>query len=96
MREGSEVLLELMRRAAGRDEVDLVEIEAPVGGACHAKMTAMNGIEGAAKKGDGARMMFCGSAVSLRGGQYASQAVSKKDFLMNTGLRQQARRNRQL
>jgi hypothetical protein len=36
-------------------------------------MAIMNGIEGAAKKRDTARMMFGGGAVRLRGGQCFSQ-----------------------
>jgi hypothetical protein len=35
-------------------------------------MSGMNGIEGAAKKSDAPGMMFCRSAVSLRGRQCAS------------------------
>jgi len=49
--------------------VELVEIEAPVGGAGDGKMTIVDGIEGASKNRNTARMMPCGGAVRLRYGQ---------------------------
>jgi hypothetical protein len=58
-----------MGRPAGRNEVHLVKIKAPVRGARHHEVTAVNGIERTAKERDAARMMFCGGAVRLRGGQ---------------------------
>ena len=76
MRKGSEVLLQFVRRAAGGDEMDFVEIETAVGGARDGEMAVMNGIEGTAKERDAARMMFGGGAVRLRGGQ----CFSRKKF----------------
>ena len=55
--------------------MNFVEIESPVRGACHGKMPGMNRIERASKQRDAARMMFCGNALRLRGGQYASQEL---------------------
>ena len=69
VRERREVLLQFVRRPACRNEMELVEIEAPVSGARHGKMAIMNGVERTAKNRDAARMMFCGGAVRLRGGQ---------------------------
>src|SRR5579885_2566481 len=73
MRKGSEVLLELMRGAAGGNEMDFIEIESPVGCAGHGEVPIVNRIEGAAENGDPAGMMFRGGAVRLRGGQCASR-----------------------
>src|SRR5215469_7884248 len=96
MRKRGKVLFELMRRPARRNEVNFVKIEAPVGGARHTEMSAMDGVEGAAKQGDAARMMFRGGAVRLRYRQCASQGISLPDFLMNCGLRQRVAWNGQL
>jgi hypothetical protein len=96
MREGGEVLLELMGRPTGGDEMDFIEIEAPVRGACHAEMATVNRIERAAEERNATRMMFCGGTVRLRGRQYASLDVSTEDFLMNRRLRQSGALNRQL
>ena len=53
--------------------MNFVEIESPVRGSRHGKMPGMNWIERASKQRDAARMVFYGRALSLRGGQYASQ-----------------------
>src|SRR5215470_12617216 len=82
-----EMLLEFMRRTARRNEMHFVEVEPPVGGAREAKMTAVDGIERAAKQRDAARMVFCGYALRLRGRQCASRDVFSQDFLMNCGSR---------
>jgi hypothetical protein len=73
MREGSEVLLKFVGRAARRDEMEFVKIETAVSGARDGEMAIVYGIERTAKKRDTARMMFCGGAVRLRGGQCFSQ-----------------------
>jgi hypothetical protein len=62
-----------VRRAARRDEVHLVEIEAPVRGSRHHQMACMNGVKGAAKKSDAPWMMLCRCAVRLRRRQTASR-----------------------
>jgi hypothetical protein len=49
--------------------VEFIEVESPVGGAGNGKMAVVDGIEGTAKDCNTARMMFCGGAVRLRGGQ---------------------------
>jgi len=69
VRERREVLLQLVRGPARRDEVEFIEIEAPVGGASSGKMTVVNGIEGTAENRNTARMMSCRGAVRLRCGQ---------------------------
>jgi len=43
VREGCQVLLQLVRRPARGDEVEFVEIKAPVGGAGDGKMTVVDG-----------------------------------------------------
>ena len=58
-----------MRRPAGGDEMNFVEIEAAVGGAGDGEVAVVNRVEGAAKERDTAGMMFSGSAVRLGGGQ---------------------------
>src|SRR5580704_5582459 len=83
VRKGSEVLFEFVGRAACGDEMYFVEIEAAVGGAGHGEMSVVNGIEGAAEQRDATRMMLCGGAMRLRGGQYPSQEVPVVDFLTN-------------
>jgi hypothetical protein len=40
----------------------------------------VNGIERTAKKRDAARMMFCGGAVRLRGGQLVSKKVVSRKY----------------
>jgi len=70
------MLFEFMRRTAGRNKMHLVKVESPVGGACYRQVAIVNGIEGSAKQRDAARMvMFRGSALRLRGRQYASQGA---------------------
>jgi hypothetical protein len=70
VREWRKVLLEFMRRTAGRDEMNFVEIEAAVGGARDSEMAVVDGIERAAKQGDAAGLMPCCNApLRLRGGQ---------------------------
>src|SRR5690348_10873582 len=61
-----------MRRTAGRDEMNLVEVEAAVGGAGDGEMAVVDGVERATKKRDAAGMMFSGGAVRLGGGQRGS------------------------
>ena len=88
VRKGSEVLLQLMGRPAGRDEMDFIEIEAPVRSAREAQMTAMNGIERAAEESNAARLMFCGGAMRLGYGQCASpeSTVSPDGVGVRNGL----------
>jgi len=69
VRKWREMLFELVRGAAGGDEMNFVEIETAVRGARDGKVSIVDGIERAAKYCDTARMMFCRSAVGLRGGQ---------------------------
>ena len=69
VRKRSEVLLQLVRRTASGNEMNFVEIKTPIGGASDGKMAIVDGIEGAAKNRNTARMMPCGSAVRLRYGQ---------------------------
>ena len=65
-----EVLFQFMRRAAGRNEMNFVEIEATVGRASDGQVPVVNGIEGSAKKRDAAGLVSCCSAaLRLRGGQ---------------------------
>jgi hypothetical protein len=61
--------------------MDLVEIEAAVGGTGHGKVAAVNRVEGAAKKRDTARRMLGGCAVRLRYRQCASQETILPDVL---------------
>ena len=63
------MLFELVRRPAGRDEMNLVKIEAPVGRASDGQMAVVNGIKGPAENSDATRMMLCSGSVGLRGGQ---------------------------
>ena len=72
MRKRSEMLLELVWRTTGGNEMDFVEIEAAVCSAGDSKMAVVDGIERAAKERDAARMMSCGGAVRLCGGQRGS------------------------
>jgi hypothetical protein len=69
MRERGEMLLQFVRRTTRRDEVEFVEIEAPVGGTRSGKMAVVDGVEGTAENRNVARMMFCGGTMRLRGGQ---------------------------
>ncbi len=55
--------------------MNFVEIESPVRGSCHGKMPGVNRIERASKQRDAAGMVFCGGALRLRGGQYASREL---------------------
>src|SRR6266481_7827798 len=75
MRKGRQVLLQLVWRPARRNEMNFVEIESPVRGSRHGKMPGMNRIERASKQCDTARMVFCGGALRLRGGQCVSQEL---------------------
>ena len=72
VRKWREMLLQLVRRTAGGDEMDLIEIEAAVRGARDGKMAVMNGIERAAENGDAPGMLFGGGAVGLSGRQWGS------------------------
>jgi len=67
------MLLQLVRWSAGRNEMNLIEIKAPVGGAGYGQMAVVNGIERSPKERDTTRLMFYGGALRLRGGQYPSQ-----------------------
>ena len=69
MRKWREVLLQFVRRTAGRDEMNFVEVETAVGSASDSEMAVVDWVEGAAKKRDTARVMFSGGAVRLGGGQ---------------------------
>lgn len=70
VRKWREVLLQFVRRPAGGDEMNFVEIEAAVRGAPNSKMAVVNWVERASKQRDAARMMpCCGAALRLRGGQ---------------------------
>src|SRR6267143_2424620 len=73
VRKRREVLLQLVRGSARGDEVEFVEIKAPVSGTSNGKVAVVYGIEGTAKNRDAPRMMFCGGAVRLRCGQCASR-----------------------
>ena len=84
VREGSQVLFQLVRRAASGDEMNFVEIEAAVSGAGHGQVAVVDGIEGTAEQRDTTRMMFCGSAMRLRCGQCASQEEPVVNFLTNS------------
>src|SRR5215472_14311806 len=66
MRKRCKVLFEFVGRTARRNEVHFVKIKPPVGGARHAEMSAVDGVEGAAEQRDAAKMMFRGGAVRLR------------------------------
>jgi len=76
VRERSKVLLEFVRRTAGGNEMDFVEIKTAIGGAGHGEMAVVNRVERAAKECNAARMMFCGGAVRLRCGQCASRGAA--------------------
>src|SRR5882672_3592473 len=84
------MLLELVRRPAGWDEMNFVEIEAAVGGAGDREMAVMDRVERAAKKRDAARMMFCGSAVRLSGGQCDSVEDACSLFSCGSGSKSSA------
>jgi hypothetical protein len=69
-----EVLFQFVRRAAGGDEMDLVEVEASVCSARDGQVTIVNRIERSAEKTDAAGVMLGGGAVvGLRGGQCVSR-----------------------
>ena len=80
---GSEVLFELVGRPACWNKVNFVEIEATVSCACYGKVAIVNRIEGAAKQRDATRVMLCGGAMRLGGGQCASREVTVVNFLTN-------------
>jgi hypothetical protein len=84
VRERRQVLFELVRRAARRNDMNLVKIEAPVGGAGHGEMAVVNRIEGTAEERNAARVMFGGGAMRLRCGQCASRKESAINFLTNS------------
>lgn len=84
VRKGSEVLFELVRRAARGDEMNFVEIEASVGGAGHGEVAVVNWVEGTAEQRDTTRVMFCGGAMRLRCGQCASEGEDDVNFLTNS------------
>jgi hypothetical protein len=75
MRKWRKVLLQFVRWPARRNEMDFVKIKSPVGGPRHGKVPRVNRIERASEKRDAARMMLCGGALGLRGGQYASREL---------------------
>jgi hypothetical protein len=95
VRERREVLLEFMRRAAGRNEVDLIKIEAPVRCARNRQMASMNGVKGTAKKSDAPWMMLCRCAVRLRRRQTVPSDIlsSTSSSPANHDLRQAVRRD---
>jgi len=66
MREGSQVLLQLVRGTARRNEMYLIEIESPVSGSGYSQVPVVNGIKRSAKKRDAAWVMFCGGAMRRR------------------------------
>jgi len=72
VRKWSEMLLKFVRRTARGDEMNFVEIEAAIGGACYDEVAIVDWIERAAKERDTAGMMLGGSAVRLDGGQLGS------------------------
>ena len=79
---------QLVWRAAGRNEMNLIEIKTSVCGASDRQVAVMNWVERSAKQRDAARMMFCGGALRLRCGQYASQGslrLFSHKFLKGTG-----------
>jgi hypothetical protein len=84
VRERSEVLLELVRRPASGNEMNFVEIEAAVGSARYGEVAIVNRVKGAAEQRDTTRVMLCGSAMRLRGGQCASQKEPVVNFLTNS------------
>ena len=77
------MLFELVRRPARRNEMNFVEIETAVGGAGNGKMAIVNRVERTAEQRDATRMMLCGGAMRLRGGQCASREVTVVNFLTN-------------
>jgi len=60
---GREVLLQLVRRPARGDEVEFVEVEAPVGSAGDGKMAVVDGIEEPPKiaYGEDGALQQCGA-----------------------------------
>ncbi len=63
--------------------MNFVEIETPVGGASHGEVAIVNRVEGTAEQRDTTRVMLCGGAMRLRGGQCASREVTVVNFLTN-------------
>ena len=64
-----EMLFQFVGRPAGRNEMNFVKIEAPVGRASDGQVTVVDGIKGSTENSDATRMMLCSGAVGLRGGQ---------------------------
>ena len=85
-----EVLFQFVRRAARRDEMNFVEIEAAIGGAGDREMAVVDGVERAAKKRDTARMMFSGGAVRLGDGQCDSVEDACSLFSCGSGSKSSA------
>ena len=56
MRKRRQVLLQLVRRTAGRNKVNLVEIKSAIRGSSDGKMAIVNGVERSAKQRDAAWM----------------------------------------
>ncbi len=69
MRKRRKVLLQFVRGTARWNEMNLVEIEFPVGSSSNGQMAVMNRVERSAEERDAAWMMFCGGALRLRGRQ---------------------------
>jgi hypothetical protein len=72
VRKRRQVLLQFVGRAAGRNEMDFVKVKAAVRRARDSQVAIVNRIEGSAKEGNAARVMFYGGAMRLRGRQCAS------------------------
>jgi hypothetical protein len=81
VRKWGQVLLQFMWRPARRDEMNLVEVKAPVGSARDCQVTRMDGIEGATENSNSPGMVFGRGAVSLRCGQCASVKGTRLDSL---------------
>src|ERR1700692_4253258 len=64
-----EMLFQFVGRPAGRNEMNFVKIEAPVGRASDGQVTVVDGIKGSTENSDATRMLLCSGAVGLRGGQ---------------------------
>jgi hypothetical protein len=80
---GGEVLFEFVGRPACWDEMNFVEIETAVGGTGYGEMAIVNRVERAAEQRDATRVMLCGGAMRLGGGQCASREVTVVNFLTN-------------
>jgi len=75
------MLLEFVRRTAGRDEMNLVEVETAIGGTSDREMSGMNGIKRTTKECDASGLMLCRGAVSLRCGQSFSPEETRLNSL---------------